>query len=88
MTHHYAQPLTEKQKKVLRRIMGDFLDRRRGHTLRELGEEMGISYAGVRSHLVSLRVKGYLKFGGGKSRSILPTEKAQAMTWNIFLPSM
>ncbi|MFH0754589.1 MAG: transcriptional repressor LexA [Candidatus Omnitrophota bacterium] len=65
------EPLTEKQRNVLKFIH----ERIRGHqlppTIREIGEKFGFSSTGtVRDYLNALVSKGYIRLREGKSRAI------------------
>ncbi len=56
------QPLTDKQRSVLEYIEGQIVERGHSPTIREIGSRFGIgSTNGVRTHLVALIKKGYLK---------------------------
>ncbi|MBS1261378.1 MAG: LexA repressor [Calditrichaeota bacterium] len=77
-----AEPLTERQQSVLRRI-GDGL-RRDGYppTFREIGELEGIrSTNGVRSILEALQKKGYIVRRRYRSRAIELTEAGRAVAF-------
>jgi repressor LexA len=63
--------LTEKQKQILEYIERMILQRGHSPTIREIGKEFGISSTnGVRTHLVALVKKGYLKKENHISRGL------------------
>ncbi|MCA9156442.1 MAG: transcriptional repressor LexA [Pirellulaceae bacterium] len=71
-------PLTERQKEVLDMIYEKMTKRGYGPTVREIGEEFGItSPNGVMCHLRALERKGFIRRSPNKSRAIELTDKAR-----------
>ncbi|MBI5416047.1 MAG: winged helix-turn-helix transcriptional regulator, partial [Candidatus Omnitrophica bacterium] len=65
------QPLTSRQKEVLRFIYKAIRSDSRPPTIREIAGHFGFSSTGtVRDHLRALVEKGYIKISAGKSRAI------------------
>lgn len=72
------EELTERQNQILSFIVKESEMRGFPPTIREIGEEMGISSTnGVNDHLKALERKGYLTRGEQQSRSLVPTKRAR-----------
>lgn len=71
-----ASALTARQKKILEYISLVMLKQGTPPSLRELGEEFGISPAGVFYHLRALEKKGCISLTEGKARSIMVLDPA------------
>ncbi len=68
--------LTERQKQILRYIENLIVEKGHSPTIREIGEQFGISSTnGVRAHLAALVKKGYLKKSDYISRGLELTRK-------------
>jgi len=71
------QGLTDRQRAVLRVIVGNIHGKGYPPTMREIGDELGIrSTNGVNDHLKALERKGFLTRDDQKSRAMVPTERA------------
>jgi repressor LexA len=72
------EELTDRQNEILTFIVKESEVRGFPPTIREIGEEMGISSTnGVNDHLKALERKGYLTRGEQQSRSLVPTKRAR-----------
>ncbi len=72
------EELTDRQNEILAFILKESEARGFPPTIREIGEEMGISSTnGVNDHLKALERKGYLTRGEQQSRSLVPTKRAR-----------
>jgi repressor LexA len=72
------EELTQRQRQILSFIVREAETRGFPPTIREIGEQMGItSTNGVNDHLKALARKGYLLRGEQQSRSLVPTKRAR-----------
>jgi len=74
--------LTEAQEKVLQAIKQYKATNDNSPTIREIGEMCGLtSPNGVMAHLRAIQRKGWITFGGFKSRNIKIVEESKVKTW-------